>query len=260
MGKAPHSLLITFFILSGLLCYSQTSVKVSDPILEMVGNNIHISYDILNGDPDERYTVSIVIKDEEGNIINASALDGDIGEDITAGRNKQITWNLETDKIFIEANIFVQINAKIVLPPAPITNTMTYNRTRLILQSLAFPGLGLSRVTGKPHWIRGVAGYGCLAGAIVLNQQAKSTYNGIEDLVYFDETKEAYDKSVQQQNTSDILLYTAVGIWIADFIWTLVGTSDLKKKPNSTELKGFSIGSSMEPLSYAPMLSVRYRF
>lgn len=279
MGRALYSLLVITFILSSPLCYSQTSVKVSDPIVEMEGNTINITYDILNSEPDEKYSISIVIKDEEGNTINASALDGDIGEKISGGNNKQITWNLEADNIFIDAYIFVQINAKIVTSPAPIIavpeeeliqddepkeelaqKTKTYKRTGIILQSIALPGLGLSRMTGKPHWLRGVAGYGCIAGSIVLSQKAQNTYNGIEDMVYFDDINETYDKALQQENTSNILLYTAAGIWIADLIWTVVGTSDLKKKPYSAELRGFSLNSSIEPLSNTPMVSVKYRF
>jgi hypothetical protein len=284
MGKALHSLLAFLLILTGQLCYSQTGVRVSDPRLEMVGNTIHISYDILNSAPDGKYTISIVIKDEDGNIIKARALDGEIGEGISGGSNKKITWNLEADNILIDAFIFVQINAKVIAPPTPaiiepeeetvqddqtdtqpeeppqVTKSSAYNRTGIILQSLALPGLGLTQVTGKPHWIRGVAGYGCIAASVVLNSQAVKTYDGIEDLVYFDEINEAYDKSLQQDNISEILSYAAIGIWVADFIWTLVGTSDLKKKPYTAESSGISLGSNIDPLSNIPLISVTYRF
>ena len=48
MGRTQHSLLIVLWILINPLCYSQSPVKVSDPILEMNGNIITISYEILN--------------------------------------------------------------------------------------------------------------------------------------------------------------------------------------------------------------------
>jgi hypothetical protein len=120
MGKARHFLLVSTFVLAGPLCYSQKPVRVSDPKLEMVGNAIHISYDILNSNPDEKYIISIVIKDENGNIINAKALEGDIGDEVSGGGNKQIAWNLEADQIFIDAYIFVQINATFIPPPEPV--------------------------------------------------------------------------------------------------------------------------------------------
>jgi len=294
MGKARQFLLVITFVLAGPLCYSQSSVKVSDPRLEMVGNTIHISYDILNSDPEEKYAISIVIKDEDGNIINARALDGDIGEEVSGGTNKQIAWNLEADHIFIDAFIFVQIHATFIAPPEPVvaepeeepvrgdqkeafkeepvqeessskeppvdSRTSEFNRTGIIFQSIALPGLGLSRVTGKPHWIRGVAGYGCLAGSIILGRQAVNTYKDIEDLVNFDDINTTYDKALQQNRTANILLFATAGIWITDFIWTLAGTSDLNKIPYAAELRGFSMGGNIDPLTNIPMVNVRYRF
>ncbi len=261
MGKVLLFLLVISFVLTGPLCYSQNAVKVSDPRLEMNGNIITISYDIVNSSSEEKYTISLEIKDENGNVINAQALNGDIGDEVIGGSNKQISWNLDTDNIYIDAYIFVQINATIIAPPAPSKiKSESYSRTGLIMQSIAFPGLGLSRVSGDPHWLRGVAGYGCIAGSIVLNSQAIKTYNSIEDLVYFDEINSAYDKSMQQSNISSILVFTAIGIWVTDIIWTLVGTADLKRESYSAESKGISFGSSIDPVSNAPMVSVRYRF
>jgi len=261
MRKIIESLLIISFFFIVPLCYSQNAVKVSDPRLEMNGHIITISYDILNSSPDENYIISLEIKDENGNIIDARSLDGDIGDGVSGGSNKQITWNLDSDKIYIDAHIYVQIYAKIVThSPSSKTNPESYERTGLILQSIAFPGLGLSRLTGNPHWIRGVAGYGCIIGSIVLNGQASKTYNSIEDLIYFDDINSAYDKSIQQSNISNILAFAAVGIWVTDIIWTLVGTSDLKDSPYSADSNGFSLGGTFDPISNAPMVSVRYRF
>lgn len=269
MGKALISLLVISLTFTGLRCYSQSSVNVSEPRLEMVGKNLAISYDIQNSSPEQKFNISIEIKDENGNKINAKTFDGDLGKEVSGGSNKCITWNLEADNIYIDAYIFVQINARIISPQAPEEivfdeapqqSTKSYNRTGLILQSIAFPGLGLSRVTGKPHWLRGVAGYGCIAGSIILNRQATNTYNGIEDMVGFSEINEAYDKALQQDNISNILLFTSMGIWVTDFIWTLIGTSDLKQKSNSAQKSGFSLGSEIEPISNTPLLSFRYRF
>lgn len=315
MGKIIRSLVIICLFFIDPTCHAQTSVKVSDPRLEIKDNIIHIYYDILNSDPDEKYIISLDVKDEKGNPINAESLAGDIGVVEKGGTNKQITWNLETDNIFMDAYIFVQINAKVILPPEPvitesdkkvvqemvkeetgdqakaqteeikeqddivrdelepakpseeietkelpplIKTTKEFNRTGVVIQSLAIPGLGLSRITGKPHWLRGIAGYGCIAGSIILNRTAINTFNEIENLVYFDEINRAYDKSLRQDNISKMLGYTAIGIWVTDFIWTLVGTSDLIWRTSTS--RGFSFESQVDPLSYIPMISVKFRF
>ena len=69
-----------------------------------------------------------------------------------------------------------------------------------------------------------------------------------------------YDLSVNQDNMSEILAYTAIGIWVTDFIWTLIGSSDLKKQPLYSEVKGFSISTSVDQLSQVPLIGIRYRF
>lgn len=315
IGKAIIFLLIFCLFFLDPACHAQTKVRVSDPKLELKDNIIHIYYDILNSNPDEKYIISINIRDEDGSPVDAHSFVGDIGIVEEGGTNKQITWNLEADNIFMDAYVFVQINAKVISPPEPVTTepeeevthevveekadiqtkaqaeeikekdvivedktepakpeeeieteelppltktTKEFNRTEVVIQSLALPGLGLSRITGQPHWIRGVTGYGCIAGAIILNRTAINTFNNIGSLFYFDEINRAYDKSTRQGITSKVLGYTAVGIWVTDFIWNLAGTTDLKRRTSTSQ--GFSFETNIDPLSYVPMVSVKYRF
>lgn len=144
--------------------------------------------------------------------------------------------------------------------PPPEVATKNYNRAGIIFQSLAFPGLGLSRMTGNPHWIRGVAGYGCIAGSVVLNRMAISTYEDYRYTVPGTEKEDFYTKSVNQDNISEILVYTAIGIWVTDFIWTLVGSSDLKKQSLYGDVRGISISTSMDRQFQIPMIGIRYCF
>jgi len=134
-------------------------------------------------------------------------------------------------------------------------------RSSVIIQSLAFPGLGLSRINqGKPHWLRGVAGYGCIAGAIIYNQKAVSSYDdylGASDPKKIDEY---YNNSVRQDNLSEIFMYAAIGIWVTDIIWTIVGSSEKKNSPNITQLGGISLGGSYTPNSKMPLITLKYNF
>ena len=288
MGKTILCLLFFGIFLMDPACYAQTVVKISDPRLEIRDNTLHISYDLLNSDPSEKYIIGIEITDEDGNLVNASALDGDIGPVEDGGRDKQITWNLEVDNVFINAYLYVKINAEVILPPEPEIvqlneqdddsndpgpekeisiiepategKTTGYNRTSLVLQSLLMPGLGLSRLTGNPHWIRGAAGYGFFAGSIVLNRKAINTMNSIDDLDDTNDIKEAFNKSVNQDNVSELFAYAAIGIWVTDIIWTLVGTSDLKKLPLYSEARGLSFRCNLDPVSNVSLVSMSYRF
>ena len=295
MGKLHHSLLIIAFVLTGPLCNSQTIVQISEPRLELKDNMVHIYYDIQNSDPLEKYVISVEINDEDGNPFDADALDGDIGMVEDGGRNKHITWNLEADNIQINAYVVVKINARVIPPPATVTNkseeeivqkmvdeeveesksgvipedtpadapvsgSTTFNRTSIVLQSLAIPGLGLSRVTGNPHWIRGMAGYGCIIGSVILNRQSIQTFDSIEDMEDPTEAETAFNKSVRQDKISEGLAYAAIGIWVTDIIWTWMGTSDLMSGPSIGDLNNISIGTDIDPLSYAPLVCFRYTF
>jgi len=299
MGKALLTLWVVCMLLIDPVCQAQTSVRISEPKLEFSDNTLHISYDILNSGPDEKYMVTVNMTDEDGNVINAAALKGDLGLIEDGGSDKHVTWDLEADNISMNAYVYVTIHAKVIPPPEPepeiaktgeedagkeevalqdeseasetgqaavkeepppATRTKSFNRTAIVIQSLVLPGLGLSRVAGKPHWIRGVAGYGCVAGAVIMNRKAISTFNTIEDLDDVRDAKDAFDHSVRRDHISEAFAYTAVGIWAADLIWTIIGTSDLTQKPLFGKADRFSFSSNLDPLSYVPMVSIRYKF
>jgi hypothetical protein len=306
MRRVLPYLLGTCWIVVAPICHAQ-AFRVSDPRLELRDNTIHITYDILESDPSDEFTVDLVVTDAEGKRIHAAALSGDVGEMVSGGSNKHIAWDLSVDRIEMDARIYVKVHVKAIPPPEPeiippvqeetalessedksdegietaaqpeggnevsfqgetvkdSPSALTgrgFSRTGLVLQSVAFPGLGLSRATGNPHWIRGVAGYGCLAGAVILNRTAISNYAGIMDLTGYDEKNELYRKSLSQDQVSELLAYAAIGIWVSDIIWTLVGTSDLKMSALSNHRRGFSLYTSVERVTPAPVIGIVYRF
>ncbi len=135
-----------------------------------------------------------------------------------------------------------------------------YTRTGLMLQSLAVPGMGLSRLTGKPHWLRAVAGFGCIAASISTNKQAIATYNSIETTSGFDAKVELYNTSISQDNLSELFAWTALGVWITDIIWTFVRTSDLPLTSAARDRGGISLGGGMDLLTYTPTFGLKYTF
>ena len=279
MKKIVLSLLITSILISDPMCYGQ-NIEVSDPRLELRGNDVHIFYDILNSDPSDEFTVSMQITDATGKQVAVNSLTGDIGELVKGGSNKHIVWDLTADKVIMNASIYVKIYAKAILPlveeqvvlpenkdtveqnqqeltdasdpdkdedtspvetqktedlpikEAPIEETSntksspgaeakSYNRTSIILQSLPMPGLGLSRITGKPHWLKGVAAYGCLAGSVILNRAAINTYEQIPQYIDWEDKDDLFQQSQKQDGFSELLAYAAIGIWVSDVIWTV---------------------------------------
>ena len=137
----------------------------------------------------------------------------------------------------------------------------SFNRTGIILQSVLLPGLGLSRINaGQPHWIRGVAGYGCIAGTLIFNKKAVTSEESYLESDDPDERDILFADAVRQDNISEVLAYTAIGIWVADLVWTILGTTDMNMDQSSVNHKGFSIGTTFEPVSSVPLLALRYKF
>jgi len=292
-------LLICSFIIDPVCC-AQNTFRVSEPKLELKDQMIHISYDILNSDPAEKFFISLTIKDDQGNEINAKALDGDVGV-VQGGKNKHITWDPSADQVFLNSSIFIKVNARPYLPaeeteipaeeteipaeetaaapeetkavaeetaaapeekeiPAEETETKNYYRGGIILRSLALPGLGLSRISGNARWILGVTGYGCIAGSVILNRRAWNNYEKIDELVTYDDKYNLYQESLMQYHVSTTLASVAGGIWIIDFIWTLIDASDLPRKPRVGKMSSLSVDSSVDPVTLTPMVCLRYSF
>lgn len=254
----------------------------------MQGSKVLIAYDILNSTSKDLFTIGIEITDSKNEVLPSRSLSGDIGKGVSGGSQRKILWDIEADKVFLDEDISVQISAIWENPPlpekepeviekeaealiseddatkkqeiSPPGNVKQFNRTAIIAQSLVLPGLGLSRVKGKPHWIKGLVAYGCLGGSIYMNRQAYNNYNAYLESETAADAESLFDSAVKQDKLSRGLAYAAIGVWVTDLVWTIAGTSDLNQSQTSDTQKGFSIDTGVEPLSAAPLLTLRYTF
>ncbi len=53
----------------------------------------------------------IDISYENGTLVPARSLSGDIGKGVAGGDNKKIIWDIEADSIFLDGDIFVEVYA-----------------------------------------------------------------------------------------------------------------------------------------------------
>lgn len=246
-------------------CNAQQKANVSNTKVSIDNDFVLIRYDIVNYDQSSEFEVWIRISNSKGDSLHAATLQGDIGFHIKGGRNKEIIWHPAEDSIFLNEDIGIQVLANLKIKPGPQSETKPseniseYNRTGIILQSLAFPGLGLSKMNGGPHWIRGIAGYACIAGSVVFNQKANQTYANYGGADTGTEASELLSKAESQTTISNVFAFSAIAIWITDLTWTLIGTSGMNKS-KSTSDSGWSIGSEYDYLSQTPMVSIKYGF
>lgn len=286
MTRAPAILLTVLFFLAAPHCFAQTRIAISYPDTEQKEQVVNISYYINDSEAADKFLVSLVVTDPQGNRLNASSLSGDVGTNVSGGGLKHIAWDAGADSILLDEAIDIRIVVEALGPTRqeilaleearieqenadrlaeenlvskdlgpivlnPQTKTKTYTRTGLVFQSLLFPGWGLSRLEKKPHWIKGLAAYGCVAGSIVYNRKAVDTYNQIDNYDDYESKDALYQEAMQQDNISEILAYSAVGIWVADFVWTLLGTRDVS---------GVNVITQMDPYSQTPMIGLTYSF
>lgn len=213
-----HKVKNKFFLTALLIHFTcniwgQVTVEINRPELSFDNDRLYIKYDL--NDKDVCYEVAIKIINSSGTKININALSGDIGENIKAGKNKSIVWDLAKDNIFLNETISVKIVAQLI--------PKTYNKGKLILQSTIWPGWGQTKYyDGKPFWIIGCVEVACLAGSYGYNQQSANSYDKYVSAITASDSEKYYDQAVQQDNTSKFLAYSAIGIWAANIIWVAV--------------------------------------
>ena len=251
------------------------SIALSKPSIEFQDNIFRIYYDIHNTDKEDRFDITLHIQDSLGKQIVANALTGDIGENVLGGDGKTISWDLTLDSVYMETTLYFKVKAKqLVTPerqaenkqpgveiktnPANIYEELNYSREKAIKHSLLFPGSGLTIINkGKPHWLRGAAGYGLLGTSVYLKYNSQQVYQEYLVAETVQAKNELYSE-VQKLNTnSNTLLFCAAGVWVVDFIWTLTSTKH-------TTIAGlgdqFRISSGYNYMAAAPLLSLQINF
>jgi hypothetical protein len=252
MGGVRLYPLVAIVLVLETVCSAQTASTITNPTLEFKDNKIHIVYDILNSDTTQLYNVRLEITDSAGNVIDAHTFSGDIGTQIQGGEDKCIIWSFQADNVNIDGDLYIQIYAA--------ADRKEFSRASLILQSMAFPGLGLTRLNGGPHWLKGVAGYGCIAGSVILNRMAISTYDDYRNPGSAEQAGTLLAQAGRQDNISEVLAFVAAGIWVTDLVWTIIGTSDKRKEGSLNGRRGITVVTGFDPAHQVPLLSFRYRF
>ena len=252
-------------LLGIIICFSiafaaegQTDIKKPD--LRVDGSKLIIEYEILNDNPNDRFEIGVIVTDEDGNRIDANSLKGDIGTGIKGGL-KKITWEYWKDDIRYETTITVNIEYEkqagkpVEQPSKPVSSTKTYSRSGLILQSIALPGLGMTKLKGKPFWIYGVAGYGL--GGYALFNYFYNIHSVWKDYENGDASYEDYENAYD-----DYIYYTlgaaggAAVIWLTDIVLVTISS----KNVNKSAYRNFQIAPGYDYRTQSPLLTMTYKF
>jgi len=250
------------------IIYCQRNITITKPRIEIFEENLIINYDILNAKPSDFYKVWIEVNDVEGNKINAISVTGDVGMEVKGGTGKRIVWNVVSDKIYIDKEIIIEVRAekstkeiKLKETEESKMNLTDISKANMIITTVPLPGLGQSLLKrGKPYWLVGVAGYGFLAGSVVLNHMAASTYDDYNLSIVYDERMSLFDEAVQKDKYSKYLAYSAIGIWAADLIWVIATPTKSSRSQTVLKERRLEIKPCLDAHSNITMVSLTYKF
>ncbi|MCD4735597.1 MAG: hypothetical protein K8R53_06105 [Bacteroidales bacterium] len=240
--------------------FGQTEAKIINIDFNLVGENIVITYDIVNYVPGEKFDITIEVITESEKKLDARSLTGDVGRNITGGNNKTVTWDFKNDNIKLTEGVYVEIIAESLMviekPKPPEKKSLG----GAFFKSLIFPGWGNSSISGGPYWLFGFAGYGCVAGSVWCNMQS---YQSLEDYKIssdIDERNQLFSDAESQDQLSTIFLAGAAAIWLTDITILLIKGNKPRNLTYKQNEAGPTIGYAIDPISKSPVMTLRITF
>jgi hypothetical protein len=246
--KKQGLLLLFFLLFLSSKSYSQ-DFQITTPKLEFDGNQLQISYDVIDKNQADLFYVWVEIEKKNGEQIKPKAVSGDTGEKIKSGNNKKIIWKLADDSVFLNEEVQVQVKAE--------KYVKSFNKGSMMLWSLAIPGLGQTKISkGKPWWLTSVLAYGAVAGGLITHQSYLKTYDSYrieEDPI---KRSDLFSKTQKQMNLSSALIISGVAVWAANIIWVAAIPNNYRPLQHLQ----VSLDKTSGPVKGATVLTLRMNF
>jgi len=264
MKKRSLLVFLLLIICSGFLSiygYGQSKARIENIDFNLAGDDIIITYDIINSAPGEKFDIEIEIFTESGKKLDAKSLSGDAGKDISGGRGKSVTWDYKNDNADLTEGIYVEVNA--ISHLAEVKKKPTRKGGNLggaFVKSVVFPGWGNSGISGGPYWLMGFVGYGCMAGSVMMNQQASQSYD--DYLVASDAANRdnLFSDAESKDQLSKLLFGVGAVVWVTDLTILLIKGNNPRTYSYNGNGTNQLVGYTIDPISKKPMLSVRITF
>jgi hypothetical protein len=255
-------LFIIYYVFLSISGYGQSKARIENIDFNLVGENIVITYDIADYASGEKFDIEIEVFSESGKKLEARSLAGDVGRDIAGGKGKSVTWDFQNDNADLTEGIYVEVNAISHLVPEVKEKPERRGGSLggALIKSIVFPGWGNSSISGGPYWLMGFAGYGCMAGSYLMNQQASQCYDDYLLASDTDERDNLFNDAESKNQLSKILFGAGAIVWVTDITILLIkGNNPRTYTYNSSETNPL-IGYTIDPISKKPMLSIRITF
>lgn len=265
-------LLITgscFLISMNQKIYGQSAAKIENIKFDAEGSKLAITYDILKYKEGETFEIWVKIVTASGKTLVPVTMYGDVNKGVSGGAGKRIVWDVEADNATFDEEFSVEVlgrsDSKTTASGAKETEKVKPEKVQgqgisvggALALSAILPGLGNRVVKGSGvQWLLGVAGYGCIAGSIILN---RSAYNAYEDYKIADDPDKRDDYFSKAENNDKIsryLIYGAAAIWVTDLVWTGLQAGKARKSENPKMSLNYFYDTNLNE----PLFGFSYRF
>lgn len=259
-----HFLLFICFGLLSLNGSGQSKARIENIDFNLVGDDIIITYDIINSAPGEKFDIEIEIFTESGKKLDAKSLTGDVGKDIAGGRGKRVIWNFQNDNADLTEGIYVEVNATSHLKPVVEKKPKPVRKGGSLggafVKSVVFPGWGNSSISGGPYWLMGFVGYGCMAGSVMMNQQASQSYDDYLKASDAGNRDNLFSDAESKDQLSKLLFGIGAVVWVTDLTILLIKGNNPRTYSYNSNGTNPLVGYTMDPISKKPMISFRITF
>ena len=236
----------------------KTKAAIKNVDFELFNDNLIITYDIVNYKTGEKFNVSINIYTSSGEKIGARTFMGDIYSYVPGGDRKKIVWDIIRDKIYLDNDIYVEVSAR------PQMDTKSYTKISIgqcLLLSSVYPGWGNYKIKPKKsYFLIGVFAFGFVASSVTYNRLASSSYDNYLNSTDIVERNDFYKNADTQKQLSNLFIYGAAAVWIADLAWVAIKAKKSKKSSSTSMNKGIFMGAVYNPVLEKPMLSMGIAF
>lgn len=246
---------------------AQSQARVENVEYYPEGEKMIITYNINNSNTEETFTVNVNVFNPNGKNLIASNFTGDVGSGIYGGPGKRVVWNAKKDKVTINDQISVDVSIRpevtttYAQPAYASPESGSHEMVSIgnaLLQSLIFPGWGNRSVKGNgPYWVMGIVGYGAIGGAIYFNNKADKTYQDYRYATTVSERDQLFDDAEKYKKNQNALMYSAVGIWVIDLIWTGIQANNARNRGIQSKV---DVGYYYNPEAKKPMVMFTYKF
>ncbi len=268
-------LLLRIYLGIGLLLFgllnvqAQSNARIENIDFTAEFSKLVVTYDIVNAKSGEIFEIWIKVQTNSGKELIPSSTIGDIGKGVNGGLNKRIVWDVEADNVVLDEEFTVEVFAQSQKSQEKsITNNEQEKAKEskpgsisvggAIALSALLPGLGNRVVKGSgAQWLLGVAGYGFIAGSVMLNNSAYNAYEDYKVATTPADRDDFYNKAESKNRTSKVLFGAAIVIWVGDLLWTGLQASSARKKSKQSN---FSLNYFVDPYTRKPLLGISYHF